>query len=949
MNMPPTNKTHLLLFRADVKPDLPSGTVTFLFTDIEGSTRLAQEYANVLSALLARHKEILNQAIEAYQGHVFQIVGDSFSAAFDTATNALKAATDAQRLLHEEAWSPEPIKVRMGIHTGAAQVAEDSSIEGPYAGYATLAMTQRIMSAAHGGQILLSQTTHDLVREQLPPDVTLHDMGEHHLKDLLHPIHLYQVTAHDLPADFPPLKTLEAFPHNLPAQLTSFIGRESQIAEAKQLLANTRLLSLTGPGGTGKTRLSLQIAQDRLSSFNDGVWFVELAPLTDPSLIPNTMATLFGLRELPNMPILNIVTDYLRAKQLLLILDNCEHLIEACAKLSDHLLHACPQVKIVASSREALGIAGETAYRVPSLSLPDQARVTREVLMESESVRLFVERASAANPKFHLTEENASDVAEICHRLDGIPLALELAAARSPVFSPGQIAERLNDRFRLLTGGSRSALERHQTLRALINWSYDLLSDEEQTLLRYLSVFAGGWTFEAAEAVGAGLDVLNLLTQLVNKSLVLVDTDTHAKATRYRLLETIRQYARDKLLGAGESEKMRNRHLDFFLNFAEEAERHFNRPEEMEWTSQLEADVDNLRAALEWAMENDVEIVLRLGVALHLFWSRHGYEEEGRRLLSEALTRLKALPSMEGEAAHQRIALQARALNAFGVLGFGLGDFQDSVKVFEESVDLSRQIGEKHTLSWALSFIGIAGAYLGTAENSYAAAEEGLALAREVGDKVLLGLALINMSGTVGMTRGDHKTSRAYSEEGLRLLRDMGARWAVAMLSFGMGLSATMQGNFAEARSRFEACLPLFNEMRDRHRVNMVHSEFAHLERRQGHFVQAKPLYRETIQEWQRLGHRAAIAHELECFASIAKAQEEDTRAARLFGAAAALREKINIAMTPFERGEYDREVSDLRANMDEATLVKAWSEGRAMTMEEAIAFALESDSIKSN
>ena len=949
MNMPPTNETPLLLFRADVKPDLPSGTVTFLFTDIEGSTRLAQEYANDLSALLARHKEILNQAIEAYHGHVFQIVGDSFSAAFDTATNALKAATDAQRLLYEEAWSPEPIKVRMGIHTGAAQVAEDSSIEGPYAGYATLAMTQRIVSAAHGGQILLSQTTRDLVWEQLPPDITLRDMGEHRLKDLLHPIHLYQVTAHDLPADFPPLKTLEAFPHNLPAQLTSFIGRETQLAEAKQLLANTRLLTLTGPGGTGKTRLSLKIAQDRLSSFNDGVWFIELAPLTDPSLIPQTIATIFGLRELPNLPILNIVTDYLRAKQLLLILDNCEHLIEASAKLSDHLLHSCPQVKIIASSREALGITGETAYRVPSLSLPDHVQVTREALMESESVRLFVERASAANPKFHLTEENASDVAQICNRLDGIPLALELAAARSPVFSPGQIAARLNDRFRLLTGGSRSALERHQTLRALIDWSYDLLSDEEQTLLRYLSVFAGGWTFETAEVVCSELEVLNLLTQLVNKSLVLVDADAHARPTRYRLLETIRQYARDKLLGAGESEKMRNRHLDFFLNFAEEAEPHFNRPEEMVWTARLEAEVDNLRAALEWALEHDAVIALRLGIALHFFWSRHGYEEEGRRFVSEALGQIKALPPVEGEAAHQRIALQAKALNAFGVLGFGLGDFRGSVKVFEESVGLSRKIGEKHTLSWALSYIGIAGAYMGIAESSYAAAQEGLSLAREVGDKVLLGLALINMAATVAMTRGDYKTTRAYSEEGLRLLRDMGARWAIAMLSFGMGLSAAMQGNFAEARSRFEACLPLFNEMGDRHRVNMVHSEFAHIERRQGHFAEAKPLYRETIQEWQRLGHRAAIAHELECLAMIAKAQEEDERAARLFGAAEDLREKINIAMTPFERVEYDREVNDLRANMDESTFVKAWSEGRTMTIEEAIAFALESDSIKSN
>lgn len=937
--MSSTRESLLPLIRINVKPDLPTGTVAFLFTDIEGSTKLAQEHHEVLSALLTRHQEILKQAIEAHHGYLFQIVGDSFSVAFNTAKDALGAAIEAQRLLHNEGWSPAPIKVRMGIHTGAAQLAEDTSVEGPYSGYATLALTQRIMSAAHGGQILLSQITHDLVWEQLPFEVTLRDMGEHHLKDLLHPLHLYQVIAADLPADFPPLKTLESFPHNLPIQLTSFIGREYEVVEVKRLLSNTRLLTLIGPGGTGKTRLSLQIAQESLSSFIDGVWFVELAPLASPSLIPQTIGTIFGLRELPNIPILNIVTDYLRAKQSLLILDNCEHLIETCAKLSDHLLHSCPYLKIIASSRESLGIAGETAYRVPSLSLPNQAQVRREALMESESVRLFVDRAAAVNPKFHLTEENASFVAQISRRLDGIPLALELAAARSSVFSPEQISSRLDDRFKLLTGGSRTALERHQTLRALIDWSYDLLSNEEQRLLRYLSVFASGWTFEAAEAVCSDLDILSLLTQLVNKSLVMADE--HVGITRYRLLETIRQYARDKLLEVRESEHVRNRHLDFFLKFAEEAEPHFNSPDEMKWVSRLEAEVDNLRAAIEWAMENNVEITLRLGVALHLFWSRHGYEEEGRRLLGEALTRLKALSPVEDEAAHQRTLLQAKALNALGVLGFGLGDFLGSVKVFEQSVELSRQIGEKHTLSWALSYIGSASAFMGIVENSYSAAEEGLTLARQVGDKVLLGLALINMAATAAMVHHDPKTVQEYTEEGLQLLRDIGARWAVAMLSFGMGMSAAAQGNYAEAYSLFEACLPLFSELRDRHRVNMVHSELAHIERRQGHYAEAKPLYRETIQEWQRLGHRAAIAHQLECFAMIAKAQEEDEHAAKLFGAAEALRENINIPMTPFERVEYEREVNDLRANMDESAFAKAWAEGRALTMEQAVEYAL--------
>jgi len=741
-----------------------------------------------------------------------------------------------------------------------------------------------------------------------------------------------------------PPNTSKSFPHNLPIQLTSFIGREREMAEVKQLLSNSRLLTLIGPGGTGKTRLTLQIAEDLLPSFADGVWLAESASLTDASFIPQTIAGIFGLRELPNMPILNIVTDYLRAKQLLLILDNCEHLIDGCAKLSDHLLHACPQLKIIASSREALDIAGETAYRVPSLSLPDQTQVTQEAAMGFESVQLFVERASAANPKFHLTNENASAVAQICRRLDGIPLALELAAARIKVFSTEEIVAHLDNRFSLLTGGSRTALERHQTLRALIDWSYELLSNDERRLFHGFSVFAGGWTFEAAEAVCPDLDVLNLLTQLVDKSLVMVDADAQERSKRYHLLETIRQYASERLLEAGESGQTRARHVGFFLKFAETAEPHLNGPQELKWLSHLETENDNLRAALEWAMNNDIIIALRLATALYLFWNRHGYHAEGRRLLSEALARLQKLPPAEGEAADRRIALQARALNAFGSLGFGVGDLVGSSKIFEEAIVLSRQIGEKYTLAQALSTLAYARSFLGDAEGSYRAAEEGLALAREGGDKVLLGQALRNMASAMAMTHGDPKVTRSYAEEALQLYREAGAHGAFAMALFNMGFWATSQENYAEARSRFEACLPLLSESGDRNHVNAAYSELAHLERQQGHFAQAKPLYRETLLEWQRLGHRAAIAHELECLAMIAKAQEEDERAAKLFGAAEVLRENIHLPMTDFERVEYEREVNDLRANMDEATLTKAWSEGRALTMEQAIAFALENE-----
>jgi predicted ATPase/class 3 adenylate cyclase/DNA-binding XRE family transcriptional regulator len=914
----------------------PTGTVTFLYTDIEGSTQLWKQQPQAMAAAHARHDQILRETIESNRGYVFQVVGDAFCAAFPTAADAVRAAVKAQIELDTENWGNAPIRVRMGIHTGKAKVQQD----GKYSGFVTLSHVQRLMSIAHGGQVLLSFTAQELVQDELPEAVQLRDMGQRQLKDWNRPERIFQLVISGLPVDFPPLNTPESFPHNLPVQLTSFIGREREMAEIKQLLSKTHLLTLTGPGGTGKTRLALQMAEELLPSFADGVWSVEQAPLTDGSLILQTIASIFGLRELPNLPIFNIVTDYLRAKQLLLILDNCEHLVEACAKLSDHLLHSCPQLKIIATSREALEIAGETVYRVPSLTLPGQAQVTSAAVMEFEAAQLFVERASAVNPKFNLTHENASDVAQICRRLDGIPLALELAAARSSVFSPKEIASRLEDRFKLLTVGSRTALERQQTLRASIDWSYDLLSGDEQRLFRQLSVFAGGWTFEAAEAVCPDLDVLNLLTQLVDKSLVMVDADAQDGPTRYNLLETIRQYAYDRLLEADEAEQARNRHLDFFLKFAETAETYMDGPHELEWGLLLDAEYDNLRTALEWGMETAVEKALRVGSAVPLFWVKRGYEREGRRLMSEALARAKTLSSET--TTPEWIMLQAKVWHALGYFANAQGDTLGSLQAFEKSAELYRQVGEKRMLARVLSGLGLANRLLGHTEAAYAAAEEAVALAREVGDKVTLGGALSNMAGVISLTEHDLKKMRAYVEEGIRLLKEAGSQWATAMTLYGYGAFASRQGFYDEARLHFKDSLALLTELKDRHRLTMIHSEFAHLERQQGHFAEAEALYRETIQEWQNIGHRAAIAHQLESFAFMAKAQEEDRRAAKLFGAAEILRENTNLPMNVVEQVEYDREVNDLRANMDEASFAKAWAEGRAMTMEQAIEFALE-------
>src|SRR5688572_30375387 len=480
----------------------PSGTVTFLFTDIEGSTKLAQKYPDKWESLRARHHAILQSAMDGHNGYVFQIIGDAFCVAFHTASDALNAAVEAQRELQKEAWEDKSITVRMGIHTGEAKVRDHE-----YQGYLTMSLVQRIMSAGHGGQILLSNVVENLLRGQLPNDVTLRDMGDHKFKDMIQPVRVYQAVSLDLQSDFPALRALDVFPNNIPTQLSSFIGREKELADVKKLLQNARILTLVGPGGTGKTRLSIQSARESLTEYPDGVWMVELAPILDPLLIPRTIAIAVGLREEPQRPIIDMLCDYLSEKKMLILLDNCEHLVDACAQMADRILHVASNLRILASSREALGIAGEVTYRVPSLGLPDLNHLPPvEALSQYEAVRLFIDRATSAVPTFAVTNDSAPSLAQICHRLDGIPLAIELAAAKIGVLSVEQIAKRLDDRFRLLTGGNRTALERHQTLRAAIDWSYNLLPPLEQTLFCRLSIFVDGWMLEAAEYVCSAED-----------------------------------------------------------------------------------------------------------------------------------------------------------------------------------------------------------------------------------------------------------------------------------------------------------------------------------------------------------------------------------------------------------------------------------------------------------
>lgn len=914
----------------------PSGTVTFLFTDIEGSTRLAQEYPKEMPQLLARHNALLEQAIGMHHGFVFRIVGDSFSAAFHSAQEALSAALEAQRRLQKEAWSPAPVKVRMGIHTGTAQLDSQGD---SYEGYATLALTQRIMSVGHGGQILLSQTTHDLLKERLPDGVELRDMGECRLKDIIQPENIYQVTAPDLASEFPPLATVKLVKHNLPTQLTSFIGREQEIAEARDALGSTRLLTFIGPGGTGKTRLSLQVAAQQLEEFRDGVWLVELAQLAEPTYILSTIASTLGLRELQGVPLMDTTTDYLRGKRILLVLDNCEHLIETCARLAQHFLQTCPTLKIIASSREALGISGETVYRVPSLSLPGNIEELQDPssLMEYGATRLFVERAENANSQFALTTDNAPYVAQICQRLDGIPLAIELAAARVKLFTPQQIAERLDDRFRLLTGGVRTALPRQQTLRALIDWSYLTLNDSEQRLLRTLAIFAGGWTFQAAEFVAGEIEVIDGLAGLVNKSLVQVEEQDGE--SRYRYLETIRQYAMEKLLESGEAEDARGRHLAYFMDYARRAQEHYGTLQRLLWLNKLELEHDNIRSALGWALERDPEAALHMVSTLHTFWLSRSYLTEGADWFQSAISRLEAVRVTGLDLD----ALRARAYTDLAMLSINRGDHRAAQRAASDAVALARRLDDPLQLARALNFLGLSSAFAGEETLAFNSLHESEALCRQFGFDDNLASILLSL---VYVTMEIHGPSAAqqlesYMEESLALSQGSVDPEAEVRTEGILARLALFRGNMLEAKKHADRMLELHRQLGDHLSVTGHQSEMAHAAREMGNYDEALALYRETLPEWQQIGHRGAVAHQLECIAFIARAREQGERAVKLLGAAEALREASNSPRTPQEDITHRQEVAVLRAGMSAEIFASLWAEGRSMSMEQAIEFAL--------
>jgi predicted ATPase/class 3 adenylate cyclase len=871
--------------------ELPSGTVTFLFTDIEGSTRLWEQYPEAMQMALARHDALLRTAIESHGGDVFKTMGDQFCAAFATASEALAAAVEAQRAVSAEVWREVgSVRVRMALNTGAVEHRS-----GDYFG-APLNRVARLLAAGHGGQILLSQATGDQVREALPREAALRDLGAHRLKDLQQPEHIFQLLSPDLPADFLPLRSLEAFAHNLPAQLTRFIGREQAMAQVKQFLGTTRLLTLTGSGGCGKTRLSLQAAADLLGEYADGVWLVQLAPLADSARVTQTVAAALGVREEPGRPLTATLTDYLYRKQVLLLLDNCEHLLAACAQLADTLLRSCPRLRILASSREGLGIGGEQTYRVPSLSLPDARRLPPlERLRDFEAVQLFADRARLSQATFAVTPANARSVAQVCQRLDGIPLAIELAAARVRTLPVEQIHARLDDMFRLLTGGSRAALPRQQTLRALIDWSYELLAAAEQTLLRHLSVFAGGWTLEAAEAVGAGDDVeawevLDLLTSLVDKSLVLYDEP--AGEGRYRLLETVRQYARDRLLACGEANNVRTRHMEHYGRLAEEVVREFWTPKGPQLGSRLLPEFDNLNAARDWAAAEPTRSDTRLWVTTSLgwLWSFHGYLREDHEQLEAALAMDRSAP----------VEARVSALLVVANFAYHLGDYRQMQSRLEESLALSREAGLPRHVAVSLAYLGLH-----------------------------------------ALATGDDDRAAQRRSEALSMARAASEKWVTAFTLYGSSLLTYQAGDYRRSRAEAEECLAYFRQVHDPMLLPYSIVQAAHAAQEAGDLERAQALYAEELPRSLKNGHKLILERALEGLAWLQSKRGKWEVSARLLGAAAALRDSLNAPQQPWRRRVHEQAEAACRSALGDEAFQAPFAEGRAMPLEAVVQYGL--------
>ena len=947
---------------ATSKPQLPlassSGSVagaradaalsTFLLTDIAGSTRLWEEHGDAMGAALAIHDELLRSAITMNGGVVVKTMGDGMLAVFDRAIAAVDAALQAQRALRDTAWGPTgPIRVRMAVHSGTAE-----SREGDFFGQA-LNRDARILAIGHGGQVLLSAVAAALTRERLPADVDLLDLGSHRLRDLDRPEQVFQVAVADLPREFPPLRSLSTRRSNLPVPLTSFVGRQRELAEVDQLIGRVRLVTLIGTGGTGKTRLMLEVAGRVAQRFEDGVWVAELAPLGDPGEIGPEIARALGVSELPGRPALDLVADFVTSKELLLVLDNAEHLIDGVARIVERLLAVAPRLRILTTSREALAVPGEAVVQVPSLSCPvaaeqhgftgDGPATDLADASATEAVALFTERASAVLPSFALTGTNVSAVAEICRRLDGIPLAIELAAGRVAAMSPEEIAVGLGDRFRLLTGGRRTSVPRQQTLHALVDWSWDLLTDDDRRLLRRLSIFVGGWTVAAAARVagepGAGdgvMDTIDALTRLVDRSLVVVD---RGAATRYRMLETIRQYAREQLIKSGEAVEVAGAHLRFFAAMAEAASPELRGPSMVDWLDRLDTEIENLGAALEWSLEAEPETAIRMGIAMLGYWTARVPSPDNQSRVVAAVAAARRMLAGPPDPTPEQRSLAARLLGEAARKWSLSGQGDVAIAWADDALAVALEIGEPQALIAAMIGQTTARIFTGMRENALHWIDEVIRIASEIGDRYTIAFAAGGVAGN--LWAADPAAAERLLAVGLEAAHVTGNPQAIALASMGQGRLLAQTGRFDEARVRIQEAIDRFAEIGDERLTEAARSELGHTSRRAGDLDEAMAVYRITIHGWVRSGNRGAVAHQLENVAFVLIARGEADRAARLLGAAAALREAARSPMINAEQIEHDSWLGRLRESAGGPPTDEAMAAGRRLSMADAVALAM--------
>lgn len=867
-------------------PELPTGTVTFVFTDVEGSTRLLQELGEGYRQIQDDHARLLRAAFGEEDGTEIRTEGDAFFVVFPTAAGAVRAAATAQRALTAHPWTHgRSLRVRMGMHTGEGRLGGDD-----YLGI-DVNRAARIAAAGHGGQVLLSEATRALLSEGLPEGLTVSDLGPHRLKDIPQPLRLYQLQIDGLPGDFPRLRSLEPR-SNLPPELTSFVGRHHEIEEITNLVASARLVTLTGPGGSGKTRLALRVAAGLAGRFSHGAFFVDLSAIMDPHLVPSAVAQVLQVSEDPAEPVLETLANHLSERRLLLVLDNFEQVARA-ADTPGRILSRAPMVSVLVTSRVALKLYGEHEYRVQPLPLPDPTGDSPEVIRKSHAVALFADRARAADKDFAITTENAATVAEICTRLDGLPLAIELAASRVKLLAPDALLERLRARLPVLAGGARDLPERQRTLRAAIEWSHELLGRPERRFLSRLSVFAGGCTLRAAEVVGnpageLGADTLDILGTLVDHSLLQRAEDGPGDA-RFLLLETIREYASERLEADDDPQGTRKRHAEYVLALAEEAEPHLMAENQAVWLDRLEDEHDNVRAALRWALDTREGVIgLRIAAAIWRFSQQRGYLSEARQWIESLLE----LPGAEP-------AVRFKGLSAAGGLAY-----------------------------WQMDAAGARGHY-----------EEALRIARETGDRrgEMEGLYCISFLSEIA---GDYREAAGLLEESYAIANEIGDRGGMAEAEGSLGWLYMLMGDYDRSIAAEEASIEVFREAGNRFQVIDALATLGQAYRLRGDHDLARASYLQSLSMLQESGSLPMTSRILFMFAALEAAEGRYERGVRLWGAAERLQEELGGGPWPEATMKVGDPVDVARSAIGEDAVEKGLSEGRAMTVDEAIRFA---------